>query len=365
MAIDFPNSPSSGDIYTVNGKQWSWDGAKWLAYGASLSPDILKIDTGNSRIGINQTSPTVALDVTGSARITGDLTVSGTTVTVDSASVLIKDRVQFEGATANDYETILLATDPTADRTITLPDATGTVTLDGAPLASPTFTGVPAAPTASANTSSTQVATTAFVMTEVGDYLTTSTATSTYAPLASPTLTGVPAAPTASANTSTTQLATTAFVMTEVGDYLLTATAGSTYLPLAGGTLSGAVNAGDQVISKAVFKDVGETLDTNGTSGAAATIDLEDGNFHKVTLTANCTLTFSNPPASGTAGSFTLFLVQDGTGSRIVTWPGTVDWSGATAPTLTTTAAAVDVLTFITLDGGTVWNGFVAGQAMG
>jgi hypothetical protein len=168
MAIDFPNSPSSGDIYTVNGKQWSWDGAKWLAYGASLSPDILKIDTGNSRIGINQTSPTVALDVTGSARITGDLTVSGTTVTVDSATVLIKDRVSFEGATVDGYETVLLATDPTADRTITLPNATGTVTLDGAPLASPTFTGVPLAPTAAADTNTTQIATTQYVQTELG-----------------------------------------------------------------------------------------------------------------------------------------------------------------------------------------------------
>ena len=143
-----------------------------------------------------------------------------------------------------------------------------------------------------------------------------------------------------------------------------TTTAGAA-LPKAGGTLTGAIDAGDQIISKAVFKDVGETLATNGTSGSTATIDLEDGNFHKVTLTANCTFTFSNPPATGTAGSFTLFLVQDGTGSRTVTWPGTVDWSAATAPTLTTTAAAVDVLTFITLDGGTIWNGFVAGQAMG
>jgi hypothetical protein len=168
MAIDFPNSPSSGDIYTVNGKQWSWDGAKWLAYGASLSPDILKIDTGNSRIGINQTSPTVALDVTGSARITGDLTVSGTTVTVDSATILVKDRVSFEGATVDGYETVLLATDPTADRTITLPNATGTVTLDGAPLASPTFTGVPLAPTAAADTNTTQIATTQYVQTELG-----------------------------------------------------------------------------------------------------------------------------------------------------------------------------------------------------
>ena len=312
MAIDFPNSPSSGDIHTVSGKQWQWDGEKWLAYGASLAPDILKIDSGNNRVGINQTSPTVALDVTGSARITGDLTVSGTTVTVDSASVLVKDRVQFEGATADGYETVLLATDPTADRTITLPDASGTVAMTS---------GLAA-----------------------------------YLPLARGAVTG---AITTNSTFDGVDIATRDAVLTS------TTTTANAALPKAGGTLSGAVDAGDQIISKAVFKDVGETLVTNGTSGSAATIDLENGNFYKITLTANCTLTFSNPPASGTAGSFTLFLVQDGTGSRTVTWPGTVDWADATAPTLTTTAAAVDVLTFITLDGGTVWNGFVAGQAMG
>ena len=130
MAIDFPNSPSSGDIHTVSGKQWSWDGEKWVAYGVSLSPSILKVDTGNNRVGINQVAPSVALDVTGSARITGDLTVSGTTVTVDSATVLVKDRISFEGATADGYETVLVATDPTgSDKTITLPNATGTVAL--------------------------------------------------------------------------------------------------------------------------------------------------------------------------------------------------------------------------------------------
>jgi len=120
--------------------------------------------------------------------------------------------VVFEGATADAHETTLTVVDPTADRTITLPNATGTVALTSdlttyATLASPTLTGVPAAPTASANTSTTQVATTAFVMTEVGDY----------APLASPTLTGTPAAPTAAADTNTTQIATTAYVQGELG----------------------------------------------------------------------------------------------------------------------------------------------------
>jgi hypothetical protein len=68
-----------------------------------------------------------------------------------------------------------------------------------APLASPSFTGVPVAPTASAGTSTTQLATTAFVATS-------------YAPLASPTLTGTPVAPTATAGTNNTQIATAAYV---------------------------------------------------------------------------------------------------------------------------------------------------------
>ena len=125
------------------------------------------------------------------------------------------------------------------------------------------------------------------------------------------------------------------------------------------------VAAADQIISRPVFKDYGETAVTNATSGATETLDLESGNVFDLTLTANCTLTFSNPPASGTSGSFTLILRQDGTGSRLATWPGSVDWASATAPTLTTDAAAVDVLTFMTVDGGTIWLGFVAGQALG
>jgi len=125
------------------------------------------------------------------------------------------------------------------------------------------------------------------------------------------------------------------------------------------------VAAADQIISRPVFKDYGETAVTNATSGSTETLDLESGNVFDLTLSANCTITLSNPPASGTSGSFTLILRQDGTGSRTVTWPASVDWASATAPTLTTDASAVDVLTFMTVDGGTIWLGFVAGQALG
>jgi len=98
-----------------------------------------------------------------------------------------------------------------------------------ADLASPTLTGTPAAPTATAGTNTTQLATTAFVTTAVANA--SSTASSTYAPLASPAMTGTPTAPTASPGTSTTQVATTAFVSTAVSNALAVAyPVGSIYL---------------------------------------------------------------------------------------------------------------------------------------
>lgn len=86
-----------------------------------------------------------------------------------------------------------------------------------APLASPTLTGTPAAPTAAPGTNTTQLATTAFSAAAVAvETAARVAADALLAPLASPALTGTPTAPTAAAVTSTTQLATTAFVRTPV-----------------------------------------------------------------------------------------------------------------------------------------------------
>jgi hypothetical protein len=73
-------------------------------------------------------------------------------------------------------------------------------------IASPTLTGTPAAPTAAADTDTTQIATTAFV----------TTADNLKANLASPALTGTPTAPTAATSTNTTQVATTAMVQAAI-----------------------------------------------------------------------------------------------------------------------------------------------------
>jgi len=101
-------------------------------------------------------------------------------------------------------------------------------------------------------------------------------------------------------------------------------------------------------------------------SSNATTVNLRDGTNFSHTLTENTTFTFSNPASSGKVSAFTLKIVQDASASGYtVTWPSSVDWPSATAPTLTATASAVDYFVFITHDGGTTYYGFTAGQALG
>lgn len=112
---------------------------------------------------------------------------------------------------------------------------------DLAPLESPEFTGTPKAPTASPGTSTTQIATTAFVASETDDAVDgpatatdsaivlfdgtsgklvkdSATSLSSLAPLASPALTGNPTAPTAALGDADTSIATTAFVQNAINN---------------------------------------------------------------------------------------------------------------------------------------------------
>jgi len=120
------------------------------------------------------------------------------------------------------------------------------------------------------------------------------------------------------------------------------------------------------VTNELIAGSYNETYAAVTSSSNATTVDCEAGNAFSHTLTENTTFTFSNPPASGTAYSFSIEIIQDASASGFtVTFPASVDWPSATAPTLTATASAKDVFVFYTRDGGTTWLGFTAGQALG
>jgi len=75
------------------------------------------------------TGTVVLADGSGNVTVSGNLTVSGTTTTINSTTINATTGIVFEGATADAHETTLTVTDPTADRTVTFQDATGTVVL--------------------------------------------------------------------------------------------------------------------------------------------------------------------------------------------------------------------------------------------
>tara|TARA_R100000315_G_C5235348_1_gene147080 strand:- start:4403 stop:5461 length:1059 start_codon:yes stop_codon:yes gene_type:complete len=147
-------------------------------------------------------------------------------------------------------------------------------------------------------------------------------------------------------------------------DGVTATTAELNYLDLAtlGSTAASKVVSADANNVVRFTGGIHEEAVTVTSSSNATTVNLRDGTNFLHTLTENTTFTFSNPPTE--ACIWTLKIVQDSS-ARTITWPGTVDWPSATAPTLTATNAGVDVFVFLTNDGGTIWYGFTAGQAMG
>jgi len=114
----------------------------------------------------------------------------------------------------------------------------------------------------------------------------------------------------------------------------------------------------------AALSNADTSLVTVAATGATETVDVSVARTYDLTLTANCTLTLTGA-VNAEAWYVSLLLRQDGTGSRTMTWPGSVVWPGGVTPTLSTAAASVDVFTLFTLDGGTVWFGFPTGGGGG
>ena len=96
-----------------------------------VTTTVMTIDGAESRIGIGTATPSTKLDVSGTVNataftgpITGAVTTSGINITTSGTII-------FEGSTDDAFETTLTVTNPTADRTITIPNVTGTLVTTG------------------------------------------------------------------------------------------------------------------------------------------------------------------------------------------------------------------------------------------
>jgi len=86
--------------------------------------------------------------------------------------------------------------------------------------------------------------------------------------------------------------------------------------------------------------------------GSTITIDMADSNNFSVTLGGN--RTFANPSNDTAGQSGSIFITQDGSGSRTASWDSDWDFAGGTAPTLTTTAGAVDRIDYVIKDSSNI-----------
>ena len=120
-------------------------------------------------------------------------------------------------------------------------------------------------------------------------------------------------------------------------------------------TLTGSETLTNKTLTNPTVTNYVETPFT-ANSSTAITLALTNGTVQIITLTGNATITM---PTATSGKSFIMFLKQDATGSRTVTW-STVKWAGGTAPTITSTASRQDILSFFA--DGTNWNGVVVAQ---
>ena len=121
--VDMPDNAKiklgTGDDYTAY-----HDGTNSYLTNAT---GALKIATETSGIAVTIGHTTSEVTVADNLTIAGNLTVGGTQTVVDTVTMNAANAIVFEGATADDHETTLTIVDPTADRTINLPNQSGTL----------------------------------------------------------------------------------------------------------------------------------------------------------------------------------------------------------------------------------------------
>ena len=126
-------------------------------------------------------------------------------------------------------------------------------------------------------------------------------------------------------------------------------------------TVSNEITLGNSSITR--FRVPGAGIDNTSAAltGTTPSVDVGARDTYTLTTSGNTTFTFTGAPSSGQVGTFSLIITAGGT--HTLTWPASVDWAGGTAPDAPASGEK-DIYTFMTVDGGTNWYGFLAGDAM-
>ena len=121
------------------------------------------------------------------------------------------------------------------------------------------------------------------------------------------------------------------------------------------------VSIGDKIFSRAVFKDVCEKVQPVTASNPTTTIDITQGNVISLAHGVDTTIALTNPSPTGNACWVHVIRTKDNSGTtRALTHP-TTKWKSGTQPILTQTANAIDIWSYLTVDGGSTWLGFDGG----
>ena len=127
-AIEFGSAAIAGTELTGTTLASGITASSLTSVGTLTTLTVDNVIINGTTIGHTDDTDLITL-ASGSVTIAGDLTVSGTTVTTNQQVVNVTEAFVFEGATADANETTFSIDEPTADRTVALPDKTGTIEL--------------------------------------------------------------------------------------------------------------------------------------------------------------------------------------------------------------------------------------------
>ena len=125
-------------------------------------------------------------------------------------------------------------------------------------------------------------------------------------------------------------------------------------------TASNEITLGNANITRFRVPAAGIDNTSAALSGTTPSIDVKERDTYTLTTSGNTTFTFTNVPSSPQVAKFTLILTAGG--AHTITWPSSVDWAGGSAPSAPASGEK-NIYTFMSIDGGTIWYGFLAGAA--